>query len=296
MKRPLRGSVLVLLASFLLMGATLPELSVQVQAGKLTVHAESVPLYGVLWAISAQTGIKVNIPGGAQSTKLAELIVTENFTDLSLEQGIMHLLGKHLKSANYVIITDKQTGLPQSVHILADAANMPPESVTSTPNSPSASAEREASNISLEQALAAARAAATPEEQVKALLALGNFQDPRILEVLEPALHSGKAEVRKAALEAMRWGTVEDKATLTEVRAMVASDSDPAVRQAGLDVIVRYDDENPETQALLKELAAEKGGAYRDFALHELERIEMETKARSLPDLQLQQAQQAEPQ
>ena len=77
---------------------------------------------------------------------------------------------------------------------------------------------------------------------------------------------------------------------------MVASDSDPAVRQAGLDVIVRYDDESPETQALLKELAAEKGGAYRDFALHELERIEMETKARSLPDLQLQQAQQAEPQ
>ena len=205
MKRPLRGSVLVLLASLLLMGATLPELSVQVQAGKLTVHAESVPLYGVLWAISAQTGIKVNIPGGAQSTKLAELIVTENFTDLSLEQGIMHLLGKHLKSANYVIITDKQTGLPQSVHILADAANMPPESVTNAPNSPSELADRTAP-ISIEQALAAARAAATPEEQVKALLALGNFQDPRTLEVLRPALRSDKAEVRKAALEAMRWG------------------------------------------------------------------------------------------
>jgi hypothetical protein len=297
MKRPLRGVILVSLASLLLMGATLPELSVQVLAGKLTVHAESVPLYGVLWAISAQTGIKVNIPGGAQSTKLAELLVTDDFTNLSLEQGIARLLGNQLKSANYVIITDKQTGLPQSVHILADTSSTPPSSVTSAPSLPSVLEDpRMGANISIEQALATARAAATPEEQVKALLALGNFQDPRTLEVLGPALRSDKAEVRKAALEAMHWGTVEDKATLAEVRAMVTSDSDPAVRQAGLDVIVLHDDKSPETHALLKDLAAEKGGAYRDFAQRELERIEMEAKARSLPDLQLQQAQQAEPQ
>jgi len=286
MKKPLRALVLIPLASLFLTGATLPELSVQVQAGKLTVHAESVPLYGVLWAISAQTGLKVNIPGGAQSTKLAELLVTDDFTNLSLEQGISRLLGKHLKSSNYVIINDKQTGLPQSVHILADASSTPPSAVT---NAPSASEDAMAPPMSLEQALDAARKAATPEERVKALLALGDFQDPRTLEVLRPALRSDKAEVRKAALEAMRWGTVEDKPTLAEIRAMVTSDSDPAVRQAGVDVIVRYDDTSPETQALLKGLAAEEGGAYRDFAQRELERIEMEAKARSFPDPQLQQ-------
>jgi HEAT repeat protein len=148
-----------------------------------------------------------------------------------------------------------------------------------------------ASNISIEQALDAARAAATPEEQVKALLALGNFQDPRTLEVLGPALHSDKAEVRKAALEAMRWGTVEDKTTLTDVRSVVTSDPDPAVRQAGLDVIVLYDDKSPETHALLKDLAAEEDGASRDFALRELKRIEMEAKARSLPDPQVHEVQ-----
>src|SRR5262245_19310905 len=260
MKKPLRALVLIPLASLFLTGATLPELSVQVQAGKLTVHAESVPLYGVLWAISAQTGLKVNIPGGAQSTKLAELLVTDDFTNLSLEQGISRLLGKHLKSSNYVIINDKQTGLPQSVHILADASGTPPPAVTNAPNSPSASEDAMALPMSIEQALDAARKAATPEERVKALLALGDFQDPRTLEVLRPALRSDKAEVRKAALEAMRWGTVEDKPTLAEIRAMVTSDSDPAVRQAGLDVIVRYDDTSPETQALLKGLAAEEGG------------------------------------
>src|SRR5262249_35170130 len=157
------------------------------------------------------------------------------------------------------------------------------------PNSPSASEDAMAPPMSLEQALDAARKAATPEERVKALLALGDFQDPRTLEVLRPALRSDKAEVRKAALEAMRWGTVEDKPTLAEIRAMAASDSDPAVRQAGLDVLVRYDDTSPETHALLRDLATEEGGAYRDFAQRELERIEMEAKARSLPDPQLQQ-------
>src|SRR5207244_6667572 len=116
-----------------------------------TVHAESVPLYGVLWAISEQTGLKVNIPGGAQSTKLAELLVTDDFTDLSLEQGISRLLGKHLKSANYVIITDKQTGLPQSVHILADTSSAPPSAVTSAPNSPSALVDPLAPQTSIEQ-------------------------------------------------------------------------------------------------------------------------------------------------
>ncbi|HEV8711620.1 MAG TPA: HEAT repeat domain-containing protein [Candidatus Binatia bacterium] len=292
MKKPLRRFVLVLSASLLLTGATLPELSVQVQAGKLTVHAESVPLYGVLWAISAQTGIKVNIPGGTQSTTLAELLVTDDFTDLSLEQGIAHLLGKHLKSGNYVIITDKQTGLPQSVHILAGPPSTPASSVTSVPSSPAELPDWTAPDITIEQALDAAKAAATPEEKVKALRALGKFQDPpRTLEVLRPALRSDKAEIREAALEAMRWGRVEDKATLAEVRAMVTSDSDPAVRKMGLEVITLYDDQNPETHALLKKLAAEEGGAYRDFARRELERIEMEAQARSLPDPQLQQVQ-----
>src|SRR4051794_31170853 len=171
MKRPLRESVLVLLASLLLTGATLPELSVQVRAGKLTVHAESVPLYGVLWAISAQTGIKVNIPGGSQSVELAELLVTDDFTDLSLEQGVARLLGKHLRSANYVIITDKQTGLPQSVHILAGLSSTPPPSSASAPSSPPPLGDRMAPQMSLEQALDAVKTAATPAEQAKALRA-----------------------------------------------------------------------------------------------------------------------------
>lgn len=62
------------------------------------------------------------------------------------------------------------------------------------------------------------------------------------------------------------------------------------MRQAGLEVLVRYDDESTETQAVLKKLAAEPGGAHREFAQRELKRLEMEAKAANLPDAQLQEA------
>ena len=266
----------------------MPELRVQVRKEKLTVHAQSAPLYGVLWAISAQTGIKVNIPGGARSAELAELLVTEDFTDLPLVQGLSRLLENHLQSSNYVIIIDQKTRLPQSIHILSTALSTTPSSNVAVANPSPAVVVGMRPTMSLEQALEAARLAKNTEEQVKALLALGSFQDTRTLEVLGPALYAKNAEVRKAALEAMRWGTVNDKVTLRSIHSMATSDSDPAVRKAGLEVLVRYDDTNPETQSLLKKLAAEPGGAHRDFALRELKRLEIETKAANLPDPQLQ--------
>jgi hypothetical protein len=287
MARKLRRFVLALTASILLTGATLPELRVQVREGKLTVHAQSAPLYGVLWAISAQTGIKVNIPGGARSAELAELLVTEDFTDLPLAQGLSRLLENHLQSSNYVIITDQKTRLPQSIHILSTALSTTPSSNVAVASPSPAVAVGMRPTMSLEQALEAARLAKSPEEQVKALLALGSFQDPRTLEVLGPALYSKNAEVRKAALEAMRWGAVDDKVILKSIHSMATSDPDPAVRQAGLEVLVRYD-ASAEMQSLLKKLAAEPGGAHRDFALRELKRLEIEAKAANLPDPQLQ--------
>lgn len=285
--RKLGKSLLALAASVWLTGATLPSLNVQVRDGKLTVHAQSAPLYGVLWAISAQTDLKVNIPGGARSAELAELLVTEDFTDLPLAQGLSRLLANHMPSTNYVIITDPQTRLPQSIHILASTTGAAPSATSTVTSSAPTVAVGMRPTMSLDQALEAARMARSPEEQVKALLALGSFQDPRTLEVLGPALYSEKAEVRKAALEAMRWGTVDDKVTLKSIQSMASSDPDPDVRQAGLEVLVRYD-ESAQTKALLKKLAAEPGGAHREFAQRELKRIEKEARAASRPDPQLQ--------
>ncbi|MGE0684483.1 MAG: hypothetical protein AB7P69_26705 [Candidatus Binatia bacterium] len=217
MEKRLRQFGIALAASVLLTGATLPELMVQVQESKLTVRAHSAPLYGVLWAISAQTDIKMNIPRGARSAELAELLITDVFTGLPLAQGIARLLESRLQSANYVIITDQHTRLPQSIHILSSASGATPSATASEASSPPVVAVGMRPIMSPEQAMEAAQLAKSPKEQVKALLALGSFQDPRTLEVLGPALYSERVEIRKAALEAMRWGTVNDKVTLKSI-------------------------------------------------------------------------------
>jgi HEAT repeat protein len=137
------------------------------------------------------------------------------------------------------------------------------------------------------QAITAAWTATDPAAQVQALQALGNFQDPRTLEVLQPALQSEAAEVRHAALEAMRWGTVSDETALADVRALATNDPEATVRHTALEVLIRYDDQHPATRTLLEKLAAEEGGTYRNFARKELKRIAEEAEARSRPDPQV---------
>ena len=144
---------------------------------------------------------------------------------------------------------------------------------------------------SIEQAIDAVVVAANFDAQIQAIRELGNFQDPRTIKVLGPALHSHVTEVRKAALEAMREGTVEDKATLADVRYAVTNDADPEVRQAALEVLVRYD-ESPEAKKVLEKLASDPRGPHREQARRELARMEYEADARSRPDTQLQAVQQ----
>jgi HEAT repeats len=143
---------------------------------------------------------------------------------------------------------------------------------------------------SVEQAIDTVLAATNVETQIQAIRDLGNYQDPQALKVLGPALHFHAPAVRKAALEAMREG-VQDPATLAEVRYKVTDDPDPEVRQAALEVLVRYD-ESPDARRVLEKLASEPRGAYRDFARRELDRMDHEADARSRPDPQLQAAQQ----
>jgi len=210
------------------------------------------------------------------------------------------LLRRHLKQSDYPNVQDKQA--LKSVDIPA-APSTPRPSINSLPGPalvvdqptvrdlPRPMPDRRARRGSTEQAIDRVSDAGSLEAQIQAIRDLGNFQDPQTIKVLGPALHSHIAEVRKAALEAMREGTVEDPATLAEVRYAVTNDSDPGVRQAALEVLVRYD-ESAEARSLLEKLASEPRGAYRDFARRELDRMDYEADARSRPDPQIQRVQQ----
>jgi hypothetical protein len=283
--------VLVPVAGFLLLGAASPQLRVRVQADKLSVQADGAPLYGVLWAISAQTGIRLDLKGGMGS---ADVLVTEDFKDVPLERGMTRLLQKYLRPSSYTLVIDKRTGAVQAVQVLAGASVGPrssgnrPENAAAMGTSPPKSGGEAStgSHDPVSQAIEVARSASDLESQLKAIRYLSSFQDPRVLAVLHPALGSEVSEVRKAALETLRWTTVDDAGALADVRSLTVNDPDPAVRQAAFEVLVRYDDESPEGRALLENLATEPGGAFAARARKTLDRLDREAKARARPDTQ----------
>jgi hypothetical protein len=121
-----------------------------------------------------------------------------------------------------------------------------------------------------------------------ALRALGQFQDSERLDVLAPALGSQSKEVRSAALEAMRDGTVADDTVLGQVRSMATGDADPYVQRDALEVYVRYGDQS-DVLSLVQSLGRTSGPT-RDIAVREWLRIEKERADAPLADQQLRQA------
>ncbi|HEX9821491.1 MAG TPA: HEAT repeat domain-containing protein [Methylomirabilota bacterium] len=260
------------------------------------MRADKVPLYGILSAIGAQTDLELGIPEAGEG---AGPLVTIDFEDLPIEEGIQRLLRRHLTQSNYMIVFDAD-GRLAGVHILGAASSWPaapPQAAAPTASRPAGPARRlttgevsaEASDDPLEQALEKARTATDLEARVKALLALGDFQDPRTLALLHPALRSDSPDVRQAALAAMREGTVDEPRVLADVRSVVTSDPDPTVREAALEVLVRYD-ETVEARELLRVLAADKDSPFRAFAQKNVERMEEEARYRAGSDTQVQNA------
>jgi len=280
--------VLATVTCFLLTGASFGP-QVTVHSGMLTVRAKRVPLVEVLAAVSDQAKVKFTVVG---EWKVDEVLISDDFAGLPLERGIARLL----RGVSYSLIGDK-AGALRKVVILGrgtsagstrnDAAYAAPAGSEAPDNTPAVSEgpeEAESHETSsppettedrLAEAITAAKAAQNPDEQVDALLKLGDYQDNRALGALTPALQSPHAAVRSAALEAMRRGTVQEPSALIDVRRMASHDPDQEVRRSALEVIVRYD-KTPEGRALLERLTAGGDEALRDFATRELGRMDEE--------------------
>jgi hypothetical protein len=118
-------------------------------------------------------------------------------------------------------------------------------------------------------------------EYARRLERLGRYQGDEKLEVLAPALTEGSGTVRTAALRALRDGTVQDLATLSDVREMALSDSDYSVRREAFEVYVRYGDQD-DVLSMAQELGRE-AGPLQDIAVREWVRIEQERASAADP-------------
>ena len=217
---------------FLVIGAS--PLGIQVQSGKLTVHASGASLRDVLGAITEQGGVTFKTIGRAQ---IPEASVTEEFTELSMEQGIARLLSRW----DYALVKEEGTDRLKEVYIFASGSGpgsveVKPGKDTSTgPGSVKEAGGKGPAEDEIRQAIEEVKKAHTPDEEAKALLNLQHFHDEQTLEeVLRPALLAVSSKVRMAALEVMSLRQVRDPEILDEIRQVSVHDPDPAVREKAL--------------------------------------------------------------
>lgn len=204
-------------------------MKVQIQSGKLTVYAKGAPLSEVLGAITEQAGIMFKTIGQDQ---IPVDSISEEFTDLSFDQGIARLLSRW----DYALIKDQGTDRLKEVYIFATGTA--PKSVE---------AEKGPADDKSRLAIEQVKKAHDPEETAKALLNLQHFEDDQTLEVLRLALPADSPKIRLAALEGIFLREVRDPAILEEIRLMSIDDPDPVVREKALNIARTIVPDNSET-------------------------------------------------
>src|ERR1043165_7015561 len=100
---------------------------VELQSGKLSVHTRGTPLREVLGAITAQGGVSFKTIG---REGLPEGLVTDEFTDLAIDQGIGRIFSKW----DYALIKEEGTDRLKEVYIFASGSDpAPKEEIKSSP-------------------------------------------------------------------------------------------------------------------------------------------------------------------
>jgi hypothetical protein len=231
-----RGWYAVLIG-LMVMGAS-PGAVVQVESGKLTVHAQGASLREVLGAITSQGGVTFKTISGGP---VPDGRVTEEFTGLTMEQGLARLLSRW----DYALVKEDGTDRLKEVYLFASGSGSEGGEVKEGEATPAGTGqEKEGSkgpdDEEIKKAIEAVRKAANPEEEAKAMLKLQYFHDEQTLEqVLQPALLAVSPKVRLAALETMYLREVRDPGILEEIRLMSVRDPDPAVRDKALSIARR---------------------------------------------------------
>ena len=279
-------------------------IEVELGAGTFSVRAEEAPLNEILYSLALEAGFPVTEHNVAWREGMAQLLRGWNYALVmdSLSESPTELIviardeGEAPQVAVYsdssVAVGDDEAfgELEASPETSMEEAIRIANELIVAQEDPLAAAIRE-----VEEAGATAHKAPDDLESAKryleALRGLSDFQDPRLLDVLAPAIASRHSAIRSVALEVMRYNPLEsDSSTLDRVYQMATSDPDPQVRRNALEVYVRYGDQN-EVLSAVQALGRIDGPA-RDIAVREWIRIEQERSEAPLADQQIQDAMQ----
>lgn len=197
----MRGRFLGLLTVWILLVGASPDMKVQVNSDRLTVQVREIALSEVLEAIEEQANVTFTVIAADYN---GEVNVSDDFTNLPLEQGIARLMGRW----DYALVRDKETMRLKEIYIVARAEN-----------------DQVSSSI---------------QQQIEALSRIDDFQDAQALEALRQALQSINPEVRLTALEIMDLQKVRDRTALEVARQLSITDPHPEVRGKAHEIIRRH--------------------------------------------------------
>jgi len=244
----------ILIACIPLLGAS-PDMKVQVHSDMLTVQVRGVALSEVLEAIEEQANVKFTVMG---ENKIGEVNVSDGFTNLALEQGIVRLLARW----DYALVKDKKTKRLKEVYILTgteiDQASPSMQTRRSAADVPGTEPQANVPGENLihqdgQQGINMTKDDQDLAKQLEVLPKVNDFQDAQALEVLRQALQSINPEVRLTALEIMELQKVRDRTALEVALQLSISDPHPEIRGKALKIMRRYGPNSTESTDLRDE-------------------------------------------
>lgn len=241
-----------LIVAGLLYAGTACSATVAMDAGQLTVQAVNTALREVLAAISKQANIEMEMMG---DVNLGETLVSVDFNDIPLEQGLARLLS----GWNYALVTDETSGELRKIFILSARDVVASEPPAGDP-----------SGLDPGTQLNSPASSAFPGET-------GVIQDSASLQPLAAQLASQDPPTQITALRVMREQPVTDPALLAEVRRLV-NESTLEVQEEALNIMM-LNDPSEEAKQVLKNLAEQPDGQHRDVVTQHLTRMEDEARA-----------------
>lgn len=237
--------------SLLLLGASSVP-TIEMSADKLTLHTQGIPLSDVLSTLSRQAKLTTILR--LEDNTFRTALVTANFSNVPIEQGISRLL----RDWSYALVKETGTG-EIKLFILGQRGGS-----KSVPTSVGeADSPAHAANETFVEK-------ATQEKD--AGLFPASFENVQTEETLRAELLSADPEVRLTALKAMVSAEVGDS-SVEDIRQLVEQDPDPQVRAAALDLLILYDPSEEATQ-VLRNLTAGPDESLREIAIEHLTLME----------------------
>jgi hypothetical protein len=227
--------------------------TIQLSAGKLTLHTQGIPLSEVLSTLGEQAKLTTILM--VEDNTFRTALVTVNFSNIPLEQGLKRLLGDW----SYALV--KEPGTEEIKLFLLGYRG-------SSHSEPTLVGKAE----SRAEPLMAKATQAKDAAVLQASSSRGDRENVPTEETLRAELRSAAPEVRLTALKAMVSAKVGD-ASMEVIRRLAEQDPDPQVRMAALESVIRYDPSEEVTQ-VLRNLAAGPDESLREIAVAHLAQME----------------------